>query len=182
MNKKNIILLLLIMMTIILTGCGSSQSGTTPATVTGDYNSQSQSEDNTVEPEPKVTQEKSGTIGDFTVSIDKATVTTSRDGKKSILVTYSFKNGSSKSTNFADVLSAEAYQNDTACPQASMENQEHDIENMLTELKPGETKNIYEAYVLQDDSDVTIRVCKAGLTADQEQNTNNMITRTFKVQ
>ena len=169
------------MLTIVLPGCGSNQSNTTPATVTGDYNSQSQSEDNTVEPEPKVTQENSGTIGEFAVSIDDAKVTTSRNGKKSILVTYSFKNGSSKNTNFADVLSAEAYQHDTACPQASMENQEHDIENMLTELKPGETRKIYEAYILQDDSDITVRVCKAGLTADQEQNTNDMITRTFKV-
>lgn len=179
--KKSIVLLLTMAMASTFAGCGAKQQSGTPATLNGDYNSQSHSEDNTVEPEPKITQEKSGTIGDFEVSIENAEVTKSSKGKKAMLVTYSFKNGSSKNVKFAEVLSAEAYQNDTACPQASMENQEHDIENMLTELKPGETKNIYEAYVLQDDSDVTVRVCRIGQTAEQEQNDTSMITRTFNV-
>lgn len=179
--KKGVIILMSMLVAFNFAGCNSTQSDETPATVTGDYNSQSYSEDNTVEPEPETNQGPSGTIDNFTVSIDNAQVTTSRSGKKSLLVTYSFKNGSNKTVKFADVLSAEAYQNDTACPQASMEDQNYDIENMLTELKPGETKRIYEAYVLQDDSDVTIQVCKEGLTAEEEQNYSKMITRTFKV-
>lgn len=181
--KKGIVLLLSLVMASTFAGCGSNNSNgsTSTTTTTANEHSQSSSEDNTVEPEPKTTQEKSGTIGNFAVSIENGEITTSKNGKKALLVTYSFKNGSDKTVKFADVLSAEAYQNNTACLQAGMENQEHDIETMLTELKPGETKNVYEAYLLQDDSDVTVRVCKAGQTADQEQNDTNMITRTFKV-
>lgn len=182
--KKSKILLMIMALTFVpvaISGCGANQSTEMPTTISGDYNSQSQSEDNTEEPEPKVTQEKSGKIEDFEVSIDNAEVTKSSKGKKALLVTYSVKNNSNVAVVFNEKLSAEAYQHDTACPQASMENQEHDIENMLTELKPGETKNIYEAYVLQDDSDVTVRVSKAGQTLEQEQNDTTMITRTFKV-
>lgn len=183
--KKGVVLLLSMIMASTFAGCGSNNStgstGSTGATTVANEHSQSSSEDNTVEPEPKTTQEKSGTIGDFTVSIENGEITTSKNGKKALLVAYSFKNGSDKTVKFADVLSAEAYQNNTACLQAGMENQDYDIETMLTELKPGETKNVYEAYLLQDDSEVTIRVCKAGQTADQEQNDTNMITRTFNV-
>lgn len=179
--KKSMVLLLSVMMASTFAGCGSNSSTNTTTTTTANEQSQSSSEDNTVEPEPKTTQETSGTIGDFTVSIENAEVTTSKKGKKALLVTYSFKNGSDNTVMFAKVLSAEAYQNNTACLQAGMENQDYDIETMLTELKPGETKNVYEAYLLQDDSDVTVRVCQAGQTADQEQNDTNMITRTFHV-
>ena len=177
--KKGMVLLLSVLMASTFTGCGSNNS--TNSTTTVNEHSQSSSEDNTVEPEPKATQEESGTIGGFKVSIENAEVTTSKKGKKALLVTYAFNNGSDKTVRFADVLSAEAYQNNTACLQAGMENQDYDIETMLTELKPGETKNVYEAYLLQDDSDVTVRVCKAGQTAEQEQNDTNMITRIFNV-
>lgn len=181
--KKSKILLAIVAMTMASTfaGCGSNQKNDTPATLSGDYNSQSQAEDNTVEPEPKTTQEKSGVIDDFAISIENAEVTKSSNGKKAMLVTYSVTNNSQTTIVFNEKLSAEAYQNDTACLQASMENQNHDVENMLSVLKPGETKKIYEAYLLQDDSDVTVRVCKEGQTAEQENNDTTMITRTFKV-
>ena len=62
-----------------------------------------------------------------------------------------------------------------------MEDQTYDIETMLAEVKPGETATVYEAYVLQDDSDLTVRVSKDGQTEEEEQNDTTMITRTFKV-
>lgn len=181
MKKSKLLLPLLVMsMALTFVGCGNKSNDTT-STTNGDYNSQSSVEDNTVEPEPKVTQEKSGKIGDLTVSIDSAETVKSRDGKKSLLVTYSVKNGSDVGVVVDKALSAEAYQHDTACPQASLADDRQDIENLLTMIPAGATKKVYEAYVLQDDSDVTIRVCREGLTADQEQNDTTMITRTFKV-
>ena len=176
------VLLLSVMMASAFSGCGSSNSSTsTNVTSTANEHSQSALEDNTVEPEPEKTQEKSGTIGDVKISIEDAEVTKSRDGKKAILVAYNVTNNSDNTMIFTDKLSAEAYQNNTACQQASMENQDRDIENMLTVIESGKTKKIYEAYLLQDDSDVTVRVCKIGQTAQQEQNDTTMITRTFKV-
>lgn len=176
--KKTALILMLAAMAATFTGCGANQSN---VSINGDHQSQSQSEDHTGEPEPSKTQENRGKIGDFTVSIDKAEIKDSSKGKKSMLVTYTFTNGSKKTVMFDQVLSAEAYQNDTACPQASMKDQTYDIENILTEVKPGETSTVYEAYVLQDDSDLTVRVSKAGQTEQQEQNDTTMITRTFKV-
>ena len=176
--KKTTLILMLAAMATAFTACGSNQSN---VSINSDNQSQSQSEDHNFEPEPNKTQENKGTIGDFTVAIDKAEIIKSKNSKKSILVTYSFTNDSSNAVRFADVLSAEAYQNDTACPQADMADGPADIENMLEEVKPGEMKTIYEAYVLQDDSDVAIRVCKVGQTVQEEQNDTTMITRTFKV-
>lgn len=176
--KKTALMLMLVAMAATFTACGSNQSN---VSISGDHQSTSQSEDNTNEPEPSTTQENNGKIGDFTVSIDKAEITTSRNNQKSMLVTYTFKNGSNKTVTFDDVLSAEAYQNDTACRQAAMEDQTYDIETMLAEVKPGETATVYEAYVLQDDSDLTVRVSKDGQTEEEEQNDTTMITRTFKV-
>ncbi len=176
--KKTALMLMLVAMATTFAACGSNQSN---VSINSDNQSQSQSEDNTHEPEPKATQEKEGTIGDFKVSIDAAEVIQSKNNKKSVMVSYSFTNNSSKKVKFANVLSAEAYQNDTACSQADIADGPTDIENMITEVKPGETKKVYEAYVLQDDSDVTVRVSKAGQTEQEEQNDTTMITRTFKV-
>lgn len=173
--KKTALILMLAAMAATFTGCGANVS------INGDHQSQSQSEDNTNEPEPSKTQEFKGQIGDFKVTIGSLKLTTSSKDKKAAQVAYVFTNGSDKTVTFDQVLSAEAYQNDTALPQASMKDQAYDIENLLVEVKPGETQVVYESYVLQDDSDVTVRVCKAGQTSQEEQNDTTMITRTFKV-
>lgn len=177
--KKIIVLLMAIATAVSFTACGESK---TDVSISGDYQSQGANEDNTADPNPSSTQGESGKIGDYAVSIVKSELTTSKKGKKSMLVTYLFTNESDKPVKFADVLSAEAYQNNTACVQAGLDDQKYDIENMLEEVKPGETKNVYEAYILQDDSDVTIRVCREGQTQAEEQKDTNMITRVFKVQ
>lgn len=176
--KKFGILFMVISMALCLGACGEKKSNVSM----GDYMSQSSHEDNTVEPEPSSVQHESGKIGDYSVSIVKSEITTSKTGKKSMLVTYSFTNDSNKTVKFADVLSAEAYQNNTACAQAGMVDQDYDIETMLAEVKPGETKNVYEAYILYDNSDVTIRVSKEGQTLEEEQKDTSMIKRVFKVQ
>ncbi len=176
--KKGMAFIMTMAITLLFSGCGCSQNSTTTI---GNNDSQGRYEDNTVEPEPTTTQQNEGKIGDFAIAITNSEVTKSSNDKNALLVTYRFTNGSNKTVKFADVLSAEAYQNDTACRQASMENQDHDIENMLTKVEAGKTVDVYEAYILQDDSDVTVRVCKAGQTAEQEQNDTSMITRTFKV-
>lgn len=175
--KKFVVLFMAISMALCFGACGEKNANVSM----GDYMSQGSHEDNTVEPEPSSVQNESGKIGDYTVSIVKSEIATSKTGKKSMLVTYSFTNGSDKTVKFADVLSAEAYQNNTACAQAGMVDQDYDIETMLAEVKPGETKEVYEAYILQGDSDVTIRVSKEGQTAEEEQKDKNMIKRVFKV-
>ena len=63
-----------------------------------------------------------------------------------------------------------------------MTNQDYDIETMLAEVNPGETKEVYEAYLLKNESDVTIKVTKAGQTTKEEQTDTSMITRVFKVE
>ncbi len=177
--KKGIVFMMSMAMTLLFSGCGCSQNST-PTTI-GNNDSQGHYEDNTVEPEPKTTQENEGTIGDLKVEIAKSEVTESSDGKMVLLVTYRVTNNGKEAVVFDKKLSAEAYQNNTALRQASMDNQEHDKENMLRVVKPGETLEFHEAYILQDKSDVTVRVCKADQTAEQEQNDTSMITRTFKV-
>lgn len=172
--KKGIVFMMSMAMTLLFSGCGCSQNST-PTTI-GNNDSQGHYEDNTVEPEPKTTQENEGTIGDLKVEIAKSEVTESSDGKMVLLVTYRVTNNGKEAVVFDKKLSAEAYQNNTALRQASMDNQ-----NMLYVVEAGETKEFFEAYILQDKSDVTVRVCKADQTAEQEQNDTSMITRTFKV-
>ncbi len=177
--KKLLVLLMILSMSLFFVACGEEKSN---ASISGDYQSDSRYEDNTQEPKPETTQEGNGTIGDYDVSILGSQFTTSKQGKKAILVAYSFTNNSDKVAKFADVLSAEAYQDNAACAQAGMVNQDYDIETMLAEVNPGETKEVYEAYLLKNNSDVTVRVSKAGQTTQEEQKDTSMVTRVFKVE
>lgn len=177
--KKLLVLLMALSMSVFFVACGGEKND---VSISGDYQSESRQEDNTQEPKPQTTQDENGTIGDYDVSIINSEMTTSKQGKKAILVTYSFTNNSDKVAKFAEVLSAEAYQNNEACAQAGMTNQDYDIETMLAEVNPGETKEVYEAYLLKNESDVTIKVTKAGQTTKEEQTDTSMITRVFKVE
>lgn len=113
--------------------------------------------------EDNTTLEGEGSISDYHVQIVSAAKSTDYQDRYVIVVTYKWTNNSDKSTSFSAALTAKAFQDgmDTNQPNA--------------EIKPGAELELQKAYILNDDSDVTVEV-EALFSFD-----DTVITKTFSV-
>lgn len=91
---------------------------------------------------------------DYAVSIDRCEIGTDYAGKKAAIVTYTWTNDSDKATSFMVAINAKAFQNGVQLDSAIGSN--IDSQDRLNDIKPGVSQTVQEAYVLDDDSDVTI--------------------------
>lgn len=106
-----------------------------------EYNEVTSNSDNTASEQPN-----DGTIGDYKCVVKKAEKYTDYTGKDAILITYEFTNNSNKNTFFDMALYAKAYQGGV-----NLDTTYIDAEtNTFTEIKPGVTIEVQEAYALRD--------------------------------
>lgn len=91
----------------------------------------------------------------YEVSIDSATTTTDYSGAPALVVTFTWTNNSDSDTSFATALYAKCFQNGVQCETAVVSGMDS---NYLTQLKPGSTTTVQQAYELSDTSDATIEV------------------------
>ena len=90
----------------------------------------------------------------YAVSIDDCVVTADYGGDAAIVVTYSFTNNSDKATAFFTAVSAKAFQNGVQLDTGIV--QDVDAQSSLNEIKPGATATVQEAYLLDDQSEVSV--------------------------
>lgn len=93
---------------------------------------------------------------EYVVTIDGCTVTTDYEGAPAIIVDFTFTNNSEEDTSFAVACNQKAFQNGVQLESAVVT---EDLGNgYMAEIKPGGTTEAHLAYVLTDDSDVSVEV------------------------
>ncbi len=109
------------------------------------------------EPAAATPAEEKAAESDYTVSIDALSQTTDYQGKPAVVVTYTWANNSDEATSAAVALMAKAFQNGVQLETAIVSG---DIDNdgYMAEVKPGAGTTYQVAYLIEDQSDVTVEV------------------------
>lgn len=105
-------------------------------------------------PQQATQQEPEKEASKYAVSIDDCTVTTDYSGKAAIVVTYTFTNNSDKATAFFTAVSAKAFQNGVQLDTGIV--QDVDAQSSVSEIKSGATTTVQQAYLLDDQSEVSV--------------------------
>lgn len=92
---------------------------------------------------------------EYVVTIDSATTGTDYQGNPAVMVTFTWTNNSSKTASFGSVLYAKCFQDGIQCETAITSGGDT---NYSTDLKPGASTTVQEAFELSSNSDVTIEV------------------------
>ena len=103
------------------------------------------------------TMEGEGDLGDYHIKIVSATTAKDYEGKEVLVVTYEWTNNGDEEQMFSTAFTAKAYQNGIECTTAYFVDAV-DSEKSLTNIKPGASLEVKEAYALNDNSDVEIEV------------------------
>lgn len=90
----------------------------------------------------------------YSVSIDDCAVTTDYEGNPAIIVTYTWTNNSEEAQSFDAAIYGKAFQNGVQLDFAVVDGM--DAEASWNEVKPGSTNTVQQAFLLDDQSDVTI--------------------------
>ncbi len=130
---------------LALAGCSSgSTDDSQEATTSGD--------------EQSATQEEETVQSDYEVSIDDCVVTEDYEGNSAIVVTFTWTNNSEDNQMFEVAIDATAFQNGIELDYAtiSVTNEEFDTNSAYNEIKPGTTQTVQQAFLLDDQSEVTV--------------------------
>lgn len=100
-----------------------------------------------------------GSLGDYYIKIVSAAKAKDYSGTEVLVVTYEWTNNGDDAAMFSSAFTAKAYQNGIECTTAYMVDGV-DAEKALTQIKPGATLEVQEAYKLNDNSDVSVEVTK----------------------
>ena len=98
-----------------------------------------------------------GDIGEYNIKIVSAKTGKDYAGKDVLIVTYQWTNNSDKEKMFSTAFSAKAYQDGVECGGITVVDGV-DTQKMLSNIKPGATLEVQDAYILKSDSDVEIEV------------------------
>lgn len=97
----------------------------------------------------------------FTIHYTKHTVVKDFGGSPCLLVYYDYTNNSSSASSAMVDVNLQAYQNGEALTAAIPEANEEAIDLFMSEIEPGQTVNVCQAFSLNDDSDVTLQAGEA---------------------
>ncbi len=132
----------------LFAGCSSGSSS-------GSSSSQSESNaTNEVQQAEQAQQTEQAADAKYAVTIDNATVMADYKDQPALVVDYTFTNNSDKATSFMVAISAQAFQNGVELKSAIGD--DWDSSNTMSDIKPGATVIVQEAYLLNDQSDVTV--------------------------
>lgn len=95
---------------------------------------------------------------DYAVTIDGCEVTQDYQGAPAIVVTYTWTNNSDKATSFMVAIDDKAFQNGVELDFAtiSFTNDQYDLNAAMNEVQPGATQTVQQAFLLDDQSDVSV--------------------------
>ncbi len=114
----------------------------------------------------------SGTIGDYIVSIDSASLSTDSVGNSVAIITYSWTNNSSQDTMFNLAFNRSVLQNGVGLSWNTSASKNYTCNNVWTTLAPGATDKVQEAYTLKNTVD--------SITVELSDRANNTDKSTFK--
>ncbi len=130
---------------IAITGCSGGSSSDAKASSGSAESSASQAQPASSAPQAEAK---------YAVNIDDCQVTTDYAGKPAIVVTYTWTNNSDKATSFMVAVSAKVFQGGVQLDTGIVS--DIDSQSSMSEIKPGATATVQQAYVLDDQTDVTV--------------------------
>ena len=144
--KRQVIAVLVLGAVLALAGCGRSSKG------------RSDSAGSETEPmAAEQTQPAETAQSDYAVTIDGARVTENMTGDKVVVITYTFTNNSDDKASFTFAISTEVYQNGVELDKDYFVD-DVDSSASLSNIKPGASIQVEEAYALDDMSDIEVEV------------------------
>lgn len=150
-------IILIILAVIVVLVVGISLFGGSDETDTAQPAGQAQSDS------ANVAQDETsdgGNLGDYDVQLKSSKIVNDYEGKKALMVTYTFTNYAEDPSNFSTALLATAYQNGVELSTAILYDVDgYDGESSLKNVQTGKSIDVQEAYVLDDEtSEVEITV------------------------
>lgn len=130
-----------------LFGCGSEEP-VEPAT-----DGAAQTEEATQAAEPA----EEAPASDYEVTIDDATVSEDYEGNPVVVVSFSWVNNSEDATSADVALYTQCFQNGVELEQAYVVDGMDD-QSSMNDVKPGSGTDFQKAYLIEDESDVTVEV------------------------
>ena len=117
-----------------------------------------------------------GSIGDYYIKIGSAKKEKDYSGKDVLIVTYTWTNNSDEEQMFSSAFNITAYQNGIECDSFVLVD-EIDSKKSITNIKPGVSYEVQDAYALNGNDDVVIEV-KEWFSFDDEVK----VTKTFSLE
>lgn len=111
----------------------------------------------------------------YAVTIDGSRITQDYQGANAIIVSFTFTNNSDKDASFMFATNAQAFQNGVQLESAIVT--DSDASAALKELKPGASVAVERAYLLTDNTDVSVEVSELMSFDD-----STIAEKTFSVQ
>lgn len=108
----------------------------------------------------------------FTIRYTHHRIAKDFGGQPCLLLYYDYTNNSSVPSSAMVDVSILAYQDGESCDAAIPENTDDAIDHFMTEIQPGETVNVCQAFSLNSENDVTLQASEAfnfgeGITTSQ---------------
>ncbi len=97
----------------------------------------------------------------FTIHYIKHTIVNDFGGKPCLLVYYDYTNNSDAPSSAMVDVNLLAYQNGVSLSAAIPENTEDAIDKFMSEIQPGQTATVCQAFSLNDETDVTLQAGEA---------------------
>lgn len=97
----------------------------------------------------------------FTIHYTKHTISIDFAGSPCLLVYYDYTNNSTSSSSAMVDVNMQAYQNGETLSAAIPASNEDAIDMYMSEIDPGKTVNVCQAFTLNDESDVTLQAGEA---------------------
>lgn len=96
-----------------------------------------------------------GTLGDYTVSIESARLAKDYQGKNAIIVKYKFTNNADKATSFMFAIGNKAFQDGVQLETAIItDDKTYNVQNGLKDIQKGASLEVEEGYLLSNDKSV----------------------------
>lgn len=153
--KKIVVIGLLLVSVVSFAACGNVEQETPSNSDSVMEDQQATQAEDSKESDSLMTEE--GDLGDCHIKIVSAQKGKDYSGNEALIVTYEWANNSDEEKMFGTTFTAKAYQNGVECSTAYMVDGV-DSQKLLTNIKPGAALEIQTAYLLTDNSDVTIEV------------------------
>jgi len=106
------------------------------------------------------TDEGTGIIDDkYYIEVLSAHKSKDYNGREAVIINYRYTNNSDETQSFMFACDAQAFQNNVELENAIIINDKsYNSGNALKDIKPGGTIEVQQAYILQDNSPVTVEV------------------------
>lgn len=150
--KKLLIALLTLTLALSLAACGGDTAETMDqpdaeenSTIEQEVPTEDQEEVNTPE-----TAKNAADLGNYYVEITGASLSTDYEGNPAIIVSYSWTNNSEETTMPMTTVTCSVFQDGVGADPAIIMDESYDGDSTMTEVRPGTTINVQEAFVLSN--------------------------------